>query len=243
MLLQNHSLDEMQDFIRSFQIFSSEMDNARYNGFHTSFKDIHIVLSELTILAKEEYRHTAPDYNIFTILGVEENEVRTHSAFLANLLNPRGSHGQGELFLRLFLKRINLELSYDSFQKLGSEYQWHIETEKSTTFGRLDIVISCRKKGVLIVIENKIYAADQEEQLQRYINWMETVKTKYSPEKMKLIYLTPDGRKSYTAKSEDYIRMSYKKDIISLLQRSQEKVKASNVKEMVHQYIQIIEKL
>jgi hypothetical protein len=42
-------------------------------------------------------------FNIFSILQVDHYEVRTHSPFLAELLNPRGSHGQGAVFLKHFL--------------------------------------------------------------------------------------------------------------------------------------------
>lgn len=42
--------------------------------------------------------------NIFRLLGITTDEVRTHSALLADLLNPRGTHGQGSLFLATFLQ-------------------------------------------------------------------------------------------------------------------------------------------
>jgi hypothetical protein len=49
---------------------------------------------------------SAPDFNLFSILKVEGAEVSTHSAFLANLLDPSGTHAQGDLFLRAFLREI-----------------------------------------------------------------------------------------------------------------------------------------
>ena len=45
---------------------------------------------------------TGENFNIFDVLKLSTSEVRTHSAFLAELLNPEGSHGQGDIFLRLF---------------------------------------------------------------------------------------------------------------------------------------------
>jgi hypothetical protein len=44
----------------------------------------------------------AENYNIFRILGVEEKEVSVHSAFIADLLNPFGTHGQRDIVSRLF---------------------------------------------------------------------------------------------------------------------------------------------
>lgn len=47
------------------------------------------------------------DFNIFSILRMETDEVNTHSRFIAELLNPKGIHFQGEVFLELFIKYFN----------------------------------------------------------------------------------------------------------------------------------------
>src|SRR5437868_10938799 len=57
----------------------------------------------------------APNFNLFQILEVEGMEVSTHSAFLAHLLNPTETHGQGDLFLRQFL----LELGHQELVSFG----------------------------------------------------------------------------------------------------------------------------
>ena len=41
------------------------------------------------------------NFNVFSILKMESKENETHSAFLGELLNPKGSHGFGSLFLKL----------------------------------------------------------------------------------------------------------------------------------------------
>ena len=38
-------------------------------------------------------------FNVFKVIGVTTNEVRLHSRFLDEMLNPNGSHGQGDIFL------------------------------------------------------------------------------------------------------------------------------------------------
>ena len=53
------------------------------------------------------------NFNIFTILDRETDEVKTHSAIIADLLNPDGLHGQGEVFARLFLDRLKIETHGD----------------------------------------------------------------------------------------------------------------------------------
>ena len=57
----------------------------------------------------KEKQKTAEDFNIFEILGVAHLEVSTHSAFIANLLNPKGSHSQGTKFLEKFLEFIGVD--------------------------------------------------------------------------------------------------------------------------------------
>lgn len=41
-------------------------------------------------------------FNVFEVLGLSTKEVRLHSAFLPELLNPNGSHGLGDKMLRSF---------------------------------------------------------------------------------------------------------------------------------------------
>src|SRR5690554_1214303 len=51
---------------------------------------------------------TGENFNVFKILRLTTNEVRTHSAFIAELLDPKGCHDQGEVFLRLFIEKLKL---------------------------------------------------------------------------------------------------------------------------------------
>ncbi len=43
--------------------------------------------------------------NLFEILRIPRNEIR-HSNFLSWLLNPKGSHGLGDIFLTRFVRKI-----------------------------------------------------------------------------------------------------------------------------------------
>ncbi|MEO1098444.1 MAG: PD-(D/E)XK nuclease family protein, partial [Bacteroidota bacterium] len=107
------------------------------------------------------------NFNIFSILKIEHDENRTHSAFLAELLNPKGSHLCGNVFLLHFLRVLNLDKKFN----INSAY---IELEKyignvdnvNQTGGRIDIWIS-DIDGNSLSIENKIYAGDQVKQIQR----------------------------------------------------------------------------
>src|SRR5580692_3482102 len=84
-------------------------------------------------------RATGEQFNIFKILGIGHYEVATHSPMLGNLLNPKGSHGQGDVFLRLFVNSMGIA-NFDS-ASAHLELEYHIGTVTDKSGGRIDIVI------------------------------------------------------------------------------------------------------
>lgn len=56
---------------------------------------------------RDKYKAIAEEagdnYNLFKVIGLTSEEVRIHSAFLANLLNPQAEHGQKSKFSETFL--------------------------------------------------------------------------------------------------------------------------------------------
>jgi hypothetical protein len=78
-------------------------------------------------------------FNIFSILGVESKENKTHSSFVAELLNPKGSHYMGSLFLKAFLNQIkyngNLNIATASVTK-----EYYVGKRKNISGGRIDIL-------------------------------------------------------------------------------------------------------
>src|SRR5262249_9731662 len=143
----------------------------------------------------------APQFNIFRVLERERREVITHSRFLAHLLRPTASHGQGDLFLREFLCRPPVELG----DIVITDAFWDVRPEKVTSFGNIDLVIGCPRLRRCVVIENKIGAGDQAGQLARYHRWLKHHPI-YQLERSRLIYLTPEGSEpsadSYTLDGE-----------------------------------------
>ncbi|MBO4581022.1 MAG: PD-(D/E)XK nuclease family protein [Bacteroidales bacterium] len=133
------------------------------NNITTSLTKVQQLIA-LDIQRKEEARRRGEKYNIFSVLGLETNEVRTHSAFLASLLNPNGNHGVGNAFLDAFVNAMH----YEKLQLNTMESSVNVEYD--TGNGRIDILISDNNKKA-IIIENKIYAGDQPEQLKRYYNY------------------------------------------------------------------------
>lgn len=130
---------------------------------------------------------TGKGFNIFKVLGLTTKEVRTHSAFIAELLDSKGSHGQGNIFLELFLNEFydgRSDFCKDEYT-VKKEFQIGLIDAKYSTGGSIDILLR-DKNGNLIKIENKINAKDEYRQLYRYYNFNKD-KT------LKLFYLTLNG--------------------------------------------------
>lgn len=63
-----------------------------------------------TLKDQEEIKNLkGENFNVFSILKMESKENGTHSAFLGELLNPKGSHNFKSVFLGLFLQQLGFE--------------------------------------------------------------------------------------------------------------------------------------
>jgi hypothetical protein len=191
---------------------------------------------------------TGENFNVFRVLKIHSDEVKMHSALLAELLNPEGTHGQGDIFLKLFIEHFNGKvadvLMIKDFHYPGTSVmsEKYIGEKTAVTGGRIDLLIT-DGKNARVIIENKIYAADQENQLIRYHNF---------DIKARLCYLTLDGKSpsDWSSKNEDLdlkdkvILLSYKHDIVTWLEAClKESVKLPILRETITQYINLIKHL
>lgn len=195
-------------------------------------------------------KSTGENFNIFSIMGMESDEVKTHSRIIAELLNPKGSHSQGSVFLKYFFEEIEELKSIEIFDfdnaKVIVEQHIGIINSDYTTGGYIDIVIKDERNKIEVVIENKIYATDQKGQLLRYKNHYKNCK---------LIYLTLDRKKpsieSYchldpkiNINLEDIILICYKDKIICWIDRChKEAIQQPMLREMLKQYSNLLKKL
>lgn len=173
-------------------------------------------------------------FNIFNILHIAHYEVRTHSPILAELLNPKGTHGQGAVFLSHFCQQLGIGNFDANSGYVQVEYTIGRRTDEEG--GRIDIMIS-DKNDRQIIIENKIYAGEQWNQLQRY-------KT-YAPDAQH-IFLTLNGERPHdqTAAAHNLKCVSYRSDIVQwLYECRKEAAEAPSVRETITQYIHLIQKL
>ncbi|MBP6429562.1 MAG: PD-(D/E)XK nuclease family protein [Bacteroidales bacterium] len=181
------------------------------------------------------------NFNIFKVIGLTTEEVRLHSAFLTELLNPKGSHGQKEVFLKLFVSQFEIKNFDCKSAFVKAEYYIGEKTGVGIDAkgGRIDIYIKDKYNND-IIIENKIYAGDQEDQLVRYCNYS----------KKNVYYLTLDGKdaedfsKRGLKIDKDYHTISYKEDIILWLETcKKESVNQPLLREGIGHYINLIKHL
>ena len=114
---------------------------------------------------EEKKREEGEFFNVFNTIGLRTEEVRLHSAFIAELLNPKGSHGLSHCFLQAFLEMLGLQDGYLDYRRCPHG----VITERVIgSLGRIDIIIEDGNRA--LIIENKIYAEDQTNQMLRYDN-------------------------------------------------------------------------
>ena len=167
-------------------------------------------------------------FNVFSVLRSEHDEVNLHSRFLAALLDHRRSPGQSRKNLADFVRRLDIS----GFDHDGAtvDREWN----------NIDILVRDQETMQAVIIENKIWAADQPRQLARYAEQMQ----EYDP--LHVLYLTPDGRESSedSADGVEYRCISYKGDLVPWLKGCQKRAyDEPDLRESVAQYVRLIAKL
>lgn len=141
---------------------------------------------KLTEQVKKYYgKEIAPYFNSFDFWWIDENKV---SKILAFFLDPNQKHEQGDIYLKHFLKKFDLD-----FFKFDEDDIINIYCELKTDNGRrIDIAIIKNSFEQAIAIENKIYVdtADQNNQIKDYVDFL----TKETNDNFCLIYLSPQDK-------------------------------------------------
>ncbi len=207
--------------------------------------------------SREQNRLQSRDLNVFRFFNPGET---THSRLLAYFLDPRESHGQGDLFLVKFLEL--LEISQPESTKSSP---WIVTAE----LGRVDVLIKRKYPHTVVVIENKSnFAPDQPNQLYRYWHreiYLKQLERNASQEETsnppvnqyRVVYLSPASWKQADEQSVRRPKVGYdgqpeavpegiiehrlfNKFIISWLQGSLKLIPADNyrLREFTEQYVQ-----
>ena len=189
--------------------------------------------------AQEKAAFEARDFNVFRVLRLARKEVITHSPMLANFLDPRGTHGQGCLFLRLLFDRLT-RARFVGLPKIDEHQNWSVQEEQKTEHGNLDIKIWSPLAKTQVIIENKVGAKDQDTQLHRYRRHLDSAQGHYTCRC--LVYLTPAGVPSDQAERDkvEYVRLSYKDDITAIIRQALVEVKSPKLRVILDQYLETV---
>lgn len=232
--------DNLDKRLRELQL-STELEM-----YHSLFLDYDNLEINLNRILKEE----SPYFNVFSILNIRHYETKVHTPFLSNLLNPSECHGQGDIFLRLLLVNVLGICNEDDVIENVAVYE-----ELSMKYGRLDIVVTyeVNRNQKTLVIENKVYHHDGDDQLKRYYEYL-TVERNLKSDEYILVYLTihksqPSSKSIpqelyYQLRASGNIHcLGYKQDIIPWLKSSIKEVPSNRVNDLLTQYIETIKTL
>lgn len=198
-------------------------------------------------LSKEKERKKIDnDYNPLLVIRSQSDEVRLHSRIIHSLLDTRGSHYQGSLFLEPFLKVLDLADFFMDLNKVFVKAEWN----------HIDLYISDNDKH--IIIENKIYAGDGDRQIERYIDSL--IDKGVECENIAVVYLSIDEKEvaphslgEWKIAQDNLVRgnskiryknATYKKDILSWIESCQSKAKnITNLYATLEFYKKCVEKI
>ena len=188
-------------------------------------------------------KHDTPGtMNIAEIMNRHHLENQ-HSNIISFLIDPEEIHNHpeyGTKFLQL-LKKKGLNIT-------GEKICNTVREDSTDDLRRIDIFVETENE--YIIIENKVYADDQDNQIHDYIEY---VKEKYSAdEKVFVVYLNPRGyepsEKSISLEElanlkneKRFITLSYSDDILNWLGQLEFKKDEDVLKAGIVQYIDVVQ--
>ena len=178
------------------------------------------------------------EFNLFDVLGVARRENQ-HSALLAWLLDPRGSHGLRDYFLRGFLMEAAAEARSREVPDITALIAdgWQLQdVEVATERHNIDILLIARTDEFVCLIENKIGSGERCGQLSRYLS---TVDEEYGDLLPFPIYLTPEGEEPEAEDdAERYVPFDYGKvaGLVDRVLRARRSTISSSVASFLEHY-------
>ena len=142
-------------------------------------------------------RRAATRFSLFDFFHERETDL---SRVFGGLLDPSGTHGQGDRFLRLFLDEVRKALENEMRERFpaGNLRNSRVYLEHHTDTGRsIDIVVTVRG-DTWVGIENKPWAGEQPNQVSDYLKYLRTRASPETDPDAWLVYLSGDGRRPET---------------------------------------------
>lgn len=144
-------------------------------------------------------------FNIFEVMNVTRRELN-HSSFLAFLLDPYGSHGLADLFLRRFLQSvITSGQSTTDMSVIDIDFMDLTRADVTREHQNIDVLIRDAPNRLVVIIENKVDSKQHSDQLVKYYEYV--TKT-YPGYRLLSVYLTLDGD---DPENDKYVAFSHSK--------------------------------
>jgi hypothetical protein len=177
-------------------------------------------------------------FNVFCLTERAHFEVTTHQTVLADLLNPIGSHGQGNLFLRPFLELVT---AGTGISLAGPDGLWEVDHGQSY----IDVRLRHSSTNDAVVIETKWDASDRPGQLVDY--WESELKRTHK-DRIPVVFIAknrrdPDlgpPRPTHARFKRDLVCLSYRLEFADLLRTVLGEVRAPRVRETLAQYLDLL---
>lgn len=183
--------------------------------------------------------YLASEFSVFKYISPDENRL---SDIIADLLNPKGGHGQGEVFLKEFLTMVKMNIDCSGACNVSREKttDYHFESQR-----RIDILVDINGNFGL-AIENKPWVNDHERQIEIYHEYL---KNRYKDNYL-LVYLSGRGNepsnlppeKVQELKDNKRLKvMSYRDDFRNWLEACYKESKAEKVRWFLRDFIDYVE--
>lgn len=192
---EEEKYNSVSNTIKSIHKSFSEEEELKTNRLNKFLPQIKRVIKEV----KEEMKQYPPQFCIFNAINLQKHE-NYNSNLIAKLLEVNIEYEGAKLsFVKDFLMYLNNKFKwnygFNDINKLKHS-DIIIKREEYADTRRIDLFISY-KKDFAIIIENKIYAGEQDNQLDDYYkNKKDDYKNLY------MIFLTTSGYDPYTLSEE-----------------------------------------
>lgn len=196
---------------------------------------------------RERDIYEASDFSVVEIIGPDENQL---SDVISELLNPKGRHGQGDVFIKAFLKIIAKKVDETKYENIYSR-NVRVKREDSNVYttepqGRIDITLGFDNFG--IGIENKPRPGHPPKQLERYEKLLNEkfrgnfiliyLSTDYSPPPRESIDL---DRRKVLEREKKFTIFSYTIELKDWLESCYKECRAEKVRWFLRDFIDFIE--
>ena len=248
--MANHMRSKIRALLEEWSKAMDSHDRRRVKLWCHDFAHLSRLLSDLRQKRQSRNVKNAEDWNPFRIARVGHLETKLHTPFLKALFDCNGGHGQGTLFFKLFLHQLTRlpggpptkDIHFFVSGRFQSDYMCREEVFDRES-GRMDLIIE-RRFGLdpfCIIIENKIRAFEQSNQLERYLSYL---KKHVAPSnRCFLVYLHAFGDEHRPKSGNNCLVMRYQNQITNMLRQADTYVRAQTVRDTLRQYRAVIDEL